>query len=256
MLEIKKLLDLLNNGYPFAYNRFSDGEYYIINNDFLEIGKDIVKVGNLNVKNSYSSFDFKLFDPNKHSDSRNRLIEAFIHNQNSYFKGLMCKCCTSRKNYNNQFKLLKMFGGSVDSNLVSANLFVNGNFDFFRDIFLPELFKKKLVIICHESADLTNISHVKSFRLTYNSFVRELFLIDDIKDWINQEKIENHVFIVSGSSWAKIAIFELFKFFPKNTYLDIGTSMNFDFGMPTNRGYLNEYYSDAEISDLNRLCTI
>lgn len=256
MIEIERLHFKVCTQQNFAFNRFSDGEYYILNNNYLEISEGKVQVGAENVNNAYAKFDHKLFNPNVHAKSRERLINAFTHNQEGYYKGLMCKCCTSRVNYLNQYKLLKKLGGFRTDHLVSANLLVNGNFEYFRTKLLPDILKRKLVIVCHKSAKLDNINIVKDFRLSENSFINELNIIEDISNWISLNTIEKHVFLLSGSSWAKVAIYELFNKHPNNTYIDIGTTMNYDFDMPTNRGYLNEYYGVAEYKDLNRLCTI
>jgi hypothetical protein len=256
MIEIERLLLKLCKNENFAFNRFSDGEYYILNNDYLEISDGKVQVGDDNVNNAYAKFDHKLFDPQLHSYSRERLIQAFIHNQEGYYKGMMCKCCTSRTNYLNQYRLLRKLGGYRTDHLLSANLLVNGNFEYFRNIFLPDIFKRKIVIVCHESANLAKLNIVKDFRLSENSFVNELHIIEDISNWIYKNKIEDHVFLLSGSSWAKVAIHHLFMNHSNNTFIDIGTTMNFDFNMPTNRGYLNEYYGGSDCKDLNRMCTI
>ena len=256
MIEIERLYFNISTHKNFAFNRFSDGEYYILNNNYLEISECKVQVGAENVNNAYAKFDHKLFNPKIHSSSRERLIHAFTHNQEGYYKGLMCKCCTSRVNYLNQYKLLEKLGGNCTDHLVSANLLVNGNFEYFRTRLLPVILERKLVIVCHKTAKLDNVKIVKDFRLSENSFINELHIIDKIANWMSTNSVKNHVFLFSGSSWAKVAIYELYKKYPNNTYIDIGTTMNYDFGMPTNRGYLNEYYAVGGYKDLNRLCTI
>lgn len=255
MTEIKQLYSLLKNNEAFAFNRFSDGEYYIINNQYLEIAHKKVKVGQNHVNNSYAKFDFKVFDPLKHQANRDRLIQAFTFNQKNYFKGFMCKCCTSRHNYKNQFKLLTKYNGKRSDFDLSSNLLINGNYLKFRKEILPLILSKDYVIVAHQSASLRKFRPIKAFKLGYNSFIEEMHKIQEIANWIEANKISNTIFLLSGSSWAKVAIHELYLKFPQNTYIDIGTALNHDFEMPTNRGYLNEYYGKG-IKDINRLCSI
>ena len=257
MIEIFDFNNKIKQNVNFAYNRFSDGEYYILNNQYLEISANKVLIDESKIKNNYGSSDFKKFDPEIHQTSRDLLIESFTHNQFNYYRGIMCNCCTSITNYKNQFELLKKNGGNLDEFIVSSNLLVNGNFRFFIEEVLKNILKRKIVLVINENANPSKISYEKVFWLGNNSFINDLDQIENIKSWISSNNIKDHVFLLSGSSWAKVAIYQLYRKYPNNTYLDIGTTLNEMLDMPTNRGYLNEYYRNLSGNkDLNRLCSI
>ena len=257
MIEIFEIKNKIKNKINFAFNRFSDGEYYILNNQYLEISKNNVLIDDSKIKNSYGSIDFKKFDPKIHQFSRGLLLKAFVHNQATGYRGVMCNCCTSISNYKNQFRILKKFDGKLDKYSVTANLLVNGNFRYFIEEVLKNILERKVVLVINENANPTKINYEKIFWLGNNSFINDLDKIDQIKEWISSHNINDHVFLFSGSSWAKVAIYELYKNYPNNTYIDIGTTLNEMLNMPTNRGYLNEYYRNSlGKKDLNRLCSI
>ena len=78
--------------------------------------------------------------------------------------------------------------------------------------------------------------------------------IEDIKKWINEENIENHVFLFSASTFTNLAVVELFREFPNNTYIDIGTCLTPMMDMPTHRGYLESYWFYKQSKDLQKIC--
>ena len=78
--------------------------------------------------------------------------------------------------------------------------------------------------------------------------------IQDIKDWIDSEQVEEKLFLFSASTFSNLAIYELYKHNSKNTYIDIGTCLTPFMGMPTERSYLQEYWFGNYGTDLKRNC--
>ena len=110
-------------------------------------------------------------------------------------------------------------------------------------------------MICHEDANLEKLEFVtKDFRVGYNAMINDYHRIQDIKNWIKENNVTNKLFLFSASTFSNLAIYELYKDFPNNTYLDIGTCLTPFMDMPTERSYLQEYWFKAFGNDLNKTC--
>jgi hypothetical protein len=146
--------------------------------------------------------------------------------------------------------------GDIDDKLTSANLLVNSNYPLFVGHFIPELKKKKLVFICSENADLDNgeFDVVKDFRVGKNCIVNDHHLAVDIKKWIDDNSVEDHVFLFSASSLSEVLIYELYKHNDKNTYIDVGTTLHPHLGLSIERDYLRAYHSGIPHPDLYKTC--
>ncbi|MFT4967483.1 MAG: hypothetical protein ACI9CD_000490 [Candidatus Deianiraeaceae bacterium] len=253
MKDFDKVKKLLEKQVPFAFNRFSDGELFILQNKRLVLCEtNTIVDANTNAGPVYEKEDHKDFNPQEHSFVREKLMDAFKFNSKNYFKGLSCKCCVGQKNFKWQKEVLH---GNI-KNCTWANLLVNANYPRFLDEILPLIKQYKTVMICNDKADLSNLDFiVKDFRVGYNAMVNDIHKIDEIKKWVKGRGIEGHLFLFSASSFSKIAIYELYKDFPENTYIDIGTTLNHLIGMSTKRSYLGEYHrGETQTKDLQKIC--
>lgn len=249
--HIKLFIDKLTNRNPFAFSRYSDGELYILQNKELMLDEGIIKIENTINRGYYKSQDFKHFDPSKHQDFRNKLLEAFTHKQENYYKGISCRCCVGDEAFNQQINI----HGGDNQFLTWSNLFVNSNYTVFIETVLPILQTYDTIMICHESANLSKLEFViQDFRVGYNAMINDYHKIDDIKNWIDKEEITGKLFLFSASTFSNLAIYELFKHNNKNTYLDIGTCLTPFMDMPTERSYLREYWFGEHGNDLNKTC--
>ena len=95
---------------------------------------------------------------------------------------------------------------------------------------------------------------VKDFRVGYNAMNNDYGKIEEIADWIRENKIENHVFLFSASSFTNLAVYQLFREFPNNTYIDIGTCLTPMMDMPTHRGYLQAFWTYKINDDIKKIC--
>lgn len=249
--HIELFIDKLINREPFAFARYSDGELFILQNKELKLDSGIIKVGDITTPGYYKSQDYKHFNPSENQDFRNKLLEAFTYKQDQYYKGISCRCCVGEEAFNQQ---IDMHGGD-DQFLTWANLFVNSNYPIFVERVLPILQTYDSIIICHKDADLSKLEFVvKDFRVGYNAMINDYYKIEDIKNWIDENKVTNKLFLFSASTFSNLAIYELFKHNNKNTYLDIGTCLTPFMNMPCDRGYLQEYWFNGYRKDLNKTC--
>ncbi|MBI5686698.1 MAG: hypothetical protein HZC54_16655 [Verrucomicrobia bacterium] len=249
--DFHKLLDLLKRREPFAFNRFSDGELFILQNKELILDAQQVKVGEKVTKGLYKQEDFKHFDPRAHSFHRDRLVDAFRFRAKNYFKGLSCRCCVGDESFRWQLE----FHGSDDENLTWANLLVNGNYPRFIHEMYPLFNGYKTVVVCNDKADLSMFPFlVKDFRVGYNAMVNDYGLIERMKQWIVENRVEGHLFLFSASAFSKLAIHQLYEHCGRNTFIDIGTTLNPFMKMRLDRSYLKAFWLGTRNADIHKIC--
>lgn len=256
--DFDKLLNKLKNNEHFAFIRFSDGEMFVLQNKKLELSEKGTFINDQLAGPTYTAEDYKLFDPEQHQFLYDKLWKSFQHEQENYFVGISCACCVGMSNFQWMKHTCGLNKSLDDSNyqLTWANLFVNSNYPRFVKEFMPELTRKKIVLICNERADLTKstLEIVKDFRIGRNAMVNNFDLHVDISKWIEENNIKDHVFCFSASSLTNITVYELFRKHSNNTFLDIGTTMNPFFGFPLNRDYLRAYWTNQNHQDLHKVC--
>lgn len=256
--DLGKIQLMLQSHTPFAFTRFSDGEIYIINNTRLELNSDHYLIGNQKGYGLYPAEERKCFDPAIHQKQRDHLLEALKHKQHNYFKAISCPCCTPT--LDDFFKQLKIAGCSAnDEFLTWSNLFINNNYPMFLDYILPEFKKRKVVMVVNKSAKLEKLpfSVVKDFRVGENCFINDIGVIDEMKKFIVENYINDHVFLISAASLSNLIIYELYREFPTNTFIDIGSTLNPFMGMEGwkyTRDYLIEYFLGRPRNYLNKKC--
>ena len=97
--------------------------------------------------------------------------------------------------------------------------------------------------------------HVQQIHnLYYTKLVVFETQIEDIKKWIRENNITNHVFLFSASTFTNLAVYELFRDFPNNSYIDIGTCLTPMMNMPTHRGYLEAFWGYRGGQDIQKIC--
>lgn len=233
---IKSLLLKKEN---FAFTRFSDGELRILQNLETRIDSNFYQIGDAKYQvsqNTYHPEDHKHWVPGEHEFHRTKLMDAFKHKQKNYYVGLSCRCCVGENDFNQQID----WRGDDDEFLTWSNLFVNSNYPLFMSEMVP-LFKNfKVVYIVNENAKLQNLPFTveKDFRVGYNCIINNYGLIEEIAKWIKENKIENHLFLFSASSLSNMMIHQLYSKFSNNTYMDIGTTLNWFLEMKGSRDYL------------------
>ena len=246
----------LQIGENFAFNRFSDGELWILQNKERKIAADGLILGDTKTPGWDNAPDFKHFIPNEHSFYRDKLIESFKHKQPNYYKAIWPFCCSGEEHYNYYIDL----HGSDDDSLTFSTLWMYSNYPLFMKHIYPILENRKCVFVGHESADLTDTPFfVKDFRVGYNAFINDYSKIEDIKKWVGENNIENHIFIFSASTFSNVSIHQLYEQFPNNTYIDVGTAISPIIKVKHGRGVQDAYWKglqDERIPNiLEKVCT-
>jgi len=230
-----KILDKFKSRESFAFLRFSDGELRLLQGKELVLAANYNKIGKRVRKSHYVEEDFKNVNPTDHPHVYKKLLEAYLHKQHNYYVGLSCRCCVG----NRDFKWMVNLYGGEDEFLTWSNLVVNANYPLFRQHFIPELQKRRVVFVLNKSADLSGLPFkvVKDFRIGTNCIVNDFDKWEEVGDWIREYSVHDHVFLFSASSLSNIMTYELYKRYPYNTYMDIGTTFNQDMNMKSVRSY-------------------
>lgn len=254
------LLNKLKAGENFAFSRFSDGELYVLQNRKLELTLEGSVIGEQKYPGHYPKEEQKSFIPEKHSIMRDKLVDAFRHTQYNYYKGLSCPCCATKENYEFQFELAGKPSSSKD--FTWANLLINANYPRFLQEMIPTLNNKPIIIVLNENAKLDNLSSiglniVKDFRVGTNCFINDYSIIEKMRIYIKENNIINHIFLVSAASLSNLIIYELFKEFSNNTFIDIGSTLNPALGLEGwkySREYLRGFWLGEHSAFLQRAC--
>ncbi len=242
--EFNRFLKMLKERQNFAFSRFSDGELYMMQNRRVTIESNQVFLREKHHRGSWGPEELKNFNPETDQFYRNKLIECFQHQQQRYFKGICFTEDVGKKDYEWQWQLLKE---DEEEFITWSNLLINGNYPDFIEKMVPLFKNTKNVYVCNRLANINNLPFetVKDFRIGQNCQVNDYGLIEKMISWISENNINDHVFLFSAASLSNYLIYELYKQFPNNTYLDIGSTLNplinLD-GWKGSRFYLREYW--------------
>jgi hypothetical protein len=222
--DIKIIFNSLKNKEHFAYSKYADGEMKILMGDNIDI---------LTKCNGEFKYDK---DDKSDQDYRNKLIESFKYCDKNYHIGIGCPCCIGDDNY----KWMKNFTSCDEKNITWANIFVNGNYNFYVENFIPEYKNHKIIMVCNHKAKLNNLfgdNLIKDFRVGTNAWKNDFKIIDEIKKYILDNDIKNHLFLFAAGPFGNILTYELFKFRRENTYMDIGSTLDPLIDLGGTRGY-------------------
>jgi hypothetical protein len=220
------ILNNIKNKKNFGLSRFGDGELMIIENSYVNL-----------LDKGIGEFEF---NPNNevYKLSQKLLHESFIYQDEMYFVGIACKCCVGKYKYNH----MKIKSTQKEDNLTWANIFVNSNYNRFINELLPEINNREVVLICHEKGDTSDlpfkIKDGNIFKVKTNAWLYNLYLLDDLKKYINDNQLVNYIFLISAGPFANILVHQLHSFNKNNTYLDIGSTIDGYLKLPLTRKYL------------------
>jgi len=216
--DLHFLFNKLQNKEPFSFSKYADGEYKVLRNQPI------------------TNCDGWSFNPNLHQFEYQILMESFLYRNKEYYVGISCPCCQPTDH------VQWMRDTVVCDNVTWANLFVNSNYEFFKDNFFIEF--------NNWEGDVTLVANEKGINKKLPFKVDEYISIQ-IGSWFNPElKIilemmkekatkNNQLFLFSAGPLGNILAHQLHMVNPNNTYIDIGSTIN-PWIVGNNRGYLNK----------------
>lgn len=232
--EFDKFLLKLKNRDPFAFSRWADGELWILENKSYSLSPS--SHGYLYPE------DQKEFDANKHQFHREKLWDAFKYSSSNYYIGITTNSDAGIVGYSPRDWMIDNSGSDIE-HITFANLFINSNYKRFREEIIPLFSQYKIAVMCNQRSTFRNCSFEieKDFRIGSNCIINDDNKVDLMADWVAKEKPEGWLFLFAASSLGNLCIHRLHQIAPNNTYIDVGSALNPDFGLGLDRGYLSAW---------------
>lgn len=218
--DLKIIIEKLKNRENFAFSKYADGELHILANKPVNNGEF-------------------WFVPEKDSENRQHMIDSFTFKNDNYYVGISCPCCIGGLPVHNW---MKTNSKQDNSHLTWANIFVNGNHDYYVSNMVPLYKEYDVVVVSNNDSNLDALPFdvKKHFSIGKNAWVQNYDVIAEMKGYIDNNSIEDHLFLFCAGPFGNILAHQLFKHNSNNTYIDIGSTLNVmllgDKGK--NRGYL------------------
>lgn len=216
--DIEFIFNKLSNKDKFSFSKYADGEFAIL--------------ANIPITNA----DRWTFNPNEHTKIREELIYSFTFKDPEYYIGVSCKCCQPEEHVN------WMREQSGQDTLTWANIFVNSNYPYFKDKFIPEFNNHDVVLFARSDARITSLPFpVEHIPITGEAFIDNFDLVQNF----SIEKYENKLFLFCAGPLGNMLAARFWEKNKSNTYLDIGSTLN-PYLTENNRGYLNKRESELK----------
>ena len=243
--EFDKFLDKLKNKENFAFARFSDGELFILRNETVILAENHFVTGERKGHGIYPPEEQKEFIPEKHGFFQEKLMECFKFKMPEYYKGI---CCRNDVGEDAFFWQKGLNGGDAD--LTFSNLLINRNYRRFVEELVPVLKERDILYVVNESANLDGLPFEirKDFRIGSNCMIDNYDTVQEVKRYIRDNNVKDHVVLCSAASLSNFIIRDCFEDNPNNTFLDIGSCLNPYLeleGWKHTRGYLTHYWLNS-----------
>lgn len=215
--DIKFIFTKIKNKEHFAFSKYADGEYKVLRNEPI------------------TNCDHWSFDPSTHQTEYQYLLSSYQYSHPDYYVGISCPCCQPSSH------IQWMRDNVKTKNVTWANLFVNGNYEFFKSNFFPEFdnWGGEVTLVANEQG----INKELPFKVNnyvpiqigswFNPSLEEI--IKSLKT--KAQESNNQLFLFSGGPLGNILAHQLHLVNQSNTYLDIGSTIN-PWIVGNNRGYL------------------
>lgn len=205
--DLEKFHQKLINKENFTFSKYADGEWAVIKNK------------QINNREFW-------FDPSSLLDSmkRDKLIESFKFQNPNYYVGISCPCCQGIDTH----KEMMSYSKQTDEKLTWANLWVNSNYPYFVENIIPLFSERPVVLFCNKNGQIDNLPFkpVMIFPIDNNAWEKNWSLIEDSKLIFSDPKWTDCIVLFCCGPFGNILAHELTKHNDKNTYLDIGSTLN------------------------------
>lgn len=116
------------------------------------------------------------------------------------------------------------FSGQLESNITYANIFVNSNYEYYKTKYI-EIYKEyDIHLVTHKNTNIDDLPFKveKFYPIDYNAWIVNRNLVKEILD----QDLKNKLFLFAAGSFANILAHKLWDSNKKNTYLDVGSTLN------------------------------
>jgi hypothetical protein len=222
--EIAFFYEKLQRGDKFSLSRYGDGEWAAITGRPLQCG--------VNPQKGITEWSTTGSD-DKFNIARKYLTESLQFSDDNYYVAI-CPCYVEMTEFSKQ----------NPDNITYANIFVNKNYPFFVDNYLEFFKTQKIYLVANKEANIRTLPFKveKFYPVDYNAWINNLDLIEEIES----EGIQDGLFLFSAGPLSNILCYKLWETNKKNTYLDVGSTLDpwIDTGNPRAYYLGRNYYSD------------
>ena len=196
--EIEFFYKKLQSNEKFALSKFADGEWGAITGTFFF-------PANGEWQANGNSLEFQI--------ARKELIESIKYKDPNYYVAI-CPC----------YKEAIKFSGQDEKNITYANIFVNSNYPFYKEKYIPLYKERDIHLVTHKNTNLQDLPFrvEKFYPIDYNAWV----VNRDLPDKILDQNLENKLFLFAAGSFANILSHKLWSNNKNNTYSDVGSTLN------------------------------
>jgi hypothetical protein len=217
--EIHRIFNLFKNGKPFAFSKFADGEWAAIINENLNNGE---------FENNSGSNQFY----------RDKLIESIKFKDPNYYIGTCCPCCNG-----DRAQKMRSFSGQDEEHMTFANVFVNTNYEKYKELFLEEYKNHEIHLVANKNSKIENLPFKveKFYPVGFNAWINDYTLIERILE----TNPKNKLFLFCCGPFGNILAHQLLLNNKENIYLDVGSTLN---PWLKSEGFKRDYYCNGYFS--------
>jgi len=218
--EIVRMFERLRSGEPFSFSKYADGEWAVMRGVTVSNG------------------EFHYEKSNQSEAHRQRLIESFQFRDPRYYVGVSCECCQGSAHQE-----MVDFSGQDLEHLTFANIFVNSNYAFFCQNFIPEFGRHAVRLVANRTAKVSNLPFAveKFYPIGASAFIENHQLMEEIAE----EGARGRLFLFCAGPFGNILAHQLWARNPRNIYLDIGSTLN---PWLQSEGFKRDYYIGGAFS--------
>jgi len=203
--DVQYIQKALEEKKKFAFSKYADGELHIL------AGKPI------------NNGEF-WYVPEQHKKNRQAMIDSFTYKAEGYNVGISCPCCIGGAKVHNWMK--KQCGQPTDR-LTWANIFVNGNYEYYLENLVPLYKEYEVYLVSNSRSNLEKLPFdiFKHYQIGKNCWVENFDMVETIKSDITKNNIKDSLFLFCAGPFGNILSHQLFEHSQDNTYIDIGSNI-------------------------------
>ena len=203
--DIVVLKNKLENKEHFTFSKFADGEWAVMKDSPL------------------NNNEFKYTNSQEHTKAREFLIESFKFQHPNYHVGISCPCCQG-----NAFEEMRDFSEQSLDKLTWANLWVNSNYKYYLSDIVPLFNNYNVALVAHKDSNVNNLPFTPKLfcAIDKDAWVVNQDKVDILKNIIDEDNMEGWLFLFCCGPFGNILAHKLTEHNARNTYLDIGSTLN------------------------------
>ena len=216
--ELEKFADKVRTNENFALIRFADGEGSIVDNnpEWLR-------------RRRRSSRWEHIIGNKEHEKFRQQLIESLEYNAPNYYIGIPCKQ-GHQKRFHYLFDYLKNRTTVPEEQLTFATVFKDFNWNQFLVDFVPTCTRRECYLVANDFSSAPQ-EHWLQFNGYFpvpqaNAHLKVDETAEKIINHIKENNTQDAVFLFAAGPGTNVIIHKLWQVCPRNTYIDIGSTLD------------------------------